>query len=59
MGESRSINELSARIHVKGYTVKEFLKMIKRKEDWYYIHSNGGKDYDFLVLAINGLEDKS
>lgn len=53
------MNKLTIMINTKGYTLKEFLLLIDRKNDWYYLHSNGGKDYDFLLLAINGLKDKS
>ena len=52
------INEVTSKIRNKGYTLREFLKTINRTEDWYYKHSNGGKDYDFLIMAIDGLEDK-
>ena len=50
------MNRVTAMIHGKGYTLSEFLVLIDRKQDWFYLHSNGGKDYDFLMMAVNGLE---
>jgi hypothetical protein len=55
----KNMNELTVRIHSKGYKLEEFLQMINRSNDWYYKHSNGGKMYNFLVMAIEGLEKKS
>lgn len=52
------MNEVTLMIKNKGHTLKEFLILIDRKEDWYYTHSKGGKDYEFLIMAVNGLEDK-
>lgn len=52
------MNKLTLKLKNKGYDLNEFLLIIDRKKDWYYKHSNGGKDYDFLVLAIDGLQDK-
>jgi len=49
------MNKVTLLIHNKGWTLKQFLEKIGRKTDWYYEHSNGGKDYDFLILAIDGL----
>lgn len=54
----KKINPATLKLLNKGYSVKEFLKKIKRNRDWYYKHSNGGKDYDFMMLAIDGLQDK-
>jgi len=53
------MNKVTIMINSKGFTLKEFLSIIDRGNDWYYHHSNGGKDYDFLMLSIKGLEDKS
>ena len=50
------MNKITLLIHNKGWTLKQFLEKIGRKTDWYYEHSNGGKDYEFLILAIDGLE---
>lgn len=52
------MNKLTAMIHLKGYTLAEFLIKINRSRDWFYTHSISGKDYDFILLAINGLENK-
>ena len=52
------MNKLTLMIKNKGYTLKEFLGLINRTSDWFYKHSNGGKDYGLIVLAINGLEGK-
>lgn len=53
------MNKVTLMIKNKGYTLREFLVLIDRKEDWYYTHSNGGKDYEFLILSVNGLEQKT
>lgn len=53
------INEIRAKLNSKGYTVGEFLLIINRSRDWFYKHSNNGKDYNFLCLAIKGLENKN
>lgn len=50
------INELRLKINAKGYTVDEFLTLINRSRDWFYKHSNNGKDYKFLSMAIDGLK---
>ncbi len=52
------MNNLTLRLHNKGYSVVKFLELINRTDEWYYKHSNGGKDYNYLCLAISGLEDK-
>ena len=52
------MNKLTNKINSKGYTLVEFLLMINRSRKWFYKHSNGGKDYDLLVMVINGLEEK-
>ncbi len=52
------MNPLTIKIHAKGYTLDEFLLTINRSRDWFYKHSLGGKDYEFLLLAIEGLEDR-
>jgi hypothetical protein len=53
-----NMNKLTLRLHNKGYSVVEFLVLINRTDEWYYKHSNGGKDYNYLCLAIDGLKDK-
>ena len=50
------MNPLTTKIHAKGYTLDEFLLTINRSRDWFYKHSLGGKDYEFLLLAIAGLD---
>ena len=52
------VNPYRIKLNQKGYTVDEFLEKINRSRDWFYIHSNHGKDEVFLSLAIDGLKDK-
>lgn len=51
-------NKITIALHQKGYTVDEFLKLIRHSHDWYYKHSNGGKSYKLLSLAVDGLTSK-
>ncbi len=52
------INKARAKINKKGFTVDEFLLKINRSRNWFYKHSVDGKDYDFLMMAIDGLKEK-
>lgn len=53
------MNEATRQIRKKGYTVKEFLLVINRKLTWWNTHKQlGGKDNEFLMLSIKGLDDK-
>ncbi len=51
------MNRLTVQINSKGLTLKEFLARINRTTDWFYKHSDeDAKDYQFLLLAIRGVE---
>ena len=53
------MNEATRQLRKKGYTVKEFLLVIDRKLTWWNTHKlSTGKDNNFLILSIKGLEDK-
>ena len=53
------MNEATRQLRKKGYTVNEFLLVINRKLTWWNTHKHStGKDNNFLILSIKGLEDK-
>ncbi len=53
------MNEATRQLRKKGYTVNEFLLIINRKLTWWNTHKQqSGKDNEFLMLSIKGLEDK-
>ena len=53
------MNEATRQLRKKGYTVNEFLLIINRKLTWWNTHKHEiGKDNEFLMLSIKGLEDK-
>ena len=53
------MNEATRQLRKKGYTVNEFLLVINRKLTWWNTHKHiSGKDNEFLMLSIKGLESK-
>lgn len=53
------MNNVTSSIRAKGYLLSEFLTLISRSERWYRTHSvKGAKHYDFLLMAIKGMDDK-
>ena len=53
------MNEATRQLRKKGYTVNEFLLVINRKLTWWNTHKHStGKDNDFLMLSIKGLEER-
>ena len=53
------MNNATRQVRKKGYTVQEFLMIINRKLTWWNKHKHDeAKDNAFLMLSINGLEDK-